>query len=276
MKMSRKFLDGGSMFRLRRREPEVSDQLAASWWNENGYVQLQRNLVNPWRIRYFSQVLQLHYGTKLKTKKLLDLGCGVGVLAEDLVPLRCSIYGIDFSQEEIAVADHRAQALDLPVGYQRGSLSRLPFPDEAFDIVTCTDTLEHIADWEAVLSEAHRVLAPDGLFLFSTINRTLKSYFQVILAAEKFPLTRIFPKSTHSWKKFIRPNEIKQVLADCGFEPHEMVGSQFDHSLPYLITQVIKFKNLTISAHEFGKRIQLEPSYSVRLNYMGYAAKVKG
>ena len=273
--MSRKFSDGGSMFRLRRKEPEVSGRLAASWWEENGYVQLQRSLINPWRIRYFSQVLQLEYGTKLKSKKLLDLGCGVGVLAEDLVPLKCSIYGIEASGEEIGAADQRAQALGLPILYQRGALNRLPFPDGVFDIVTCTDALEHISDWEAVLSEAHRVMAPDGLFLFSTINRTLKSYLQVILAAEKFPLTRIFPKTTHSWKKFIRPKELEQVFANCGFEQRELVGGQFDHSLPYLITQMIRFKNLTISAHEFGKRIQLEPSYSVRMNYMGFAAKVR-
>lgn len=274
--MSRKYLDGSSMGRPRRKEPEVSDQLASSWWDKNGYVQLQRNLVNPWRIRYFSKILLFHFDRKLNTKKLLDIGCGAGVLAEDLLPLKCSIFGIDSSREAIGVADQRAQALELPINYQRGALHRLPFPDGAFDIVTFADALEHISDWEAVLSEANRVLAPDGLLLFSTINRTLKSYFQIILAAEKFPLTRIFPKSTHTWKKFIRPNELKQVLKNCGFEQRELVGSGFDHSLPYLLSQMIKFKNLTISAQQFGKRIQLLPSFSVRMNYMGYAVKVKG
>ena len=263
------------MFRLGRKEPEVYGRIAASWWNENGYLQLQRSLLNPWRVRYFSQLLLLHYGQKLNTKKLLDIGCGTGVLAEDLVPLKCSIYGIDSSLKSVVVADQQAQALELPIRYQSGALNRLPFPDETFDIVTCTETLEHLSDWEVVLTEAHRILAPDGLFLFTTINRTLKSYLQLILVAEKFPLTRIFPKSTHSWKKFIHPSELEQVMGDCGFEPQEFVGSQFDHSLPYLITQMIKFKNMTISAPEFGKRIQLEPSYSVQMNYMGYATKVK-
>lgn len=271
--MGRNVLDRRGVSRLRRKEPEVSDRLASTWWDENGSVQLQRNLVNPWRLRYFNQVLLLHFDRKLPNNNVLVIGCGAGVLAEGLSLLRCSIYGIDSSSELIHMASHRAQALELPPQYQRGALNRLPFPDETFNVVAITDTLEHISDWEPVLSEAHRVLAPGGVFLFSTINRTFKSYVQIILTAEKFPLTRILPKSTHSWKKFIRPTELKQALSDYGFVQQEIVGSAIEQSLPYVLSQIIKLKNLTISAHQFGRRIQFKPSFSVGVNYMGSAIK---
>ncbi len=148
------------------------NELANSWWDENGPLHLLKVMVNPWRAPYFADVMRERFGADLSRIRLLDIGCGGGVLAEEFARLGCQVTGIDISVESIAVARAHARTEDLSIDYQTGSASQLPFDGSSFEVVSCCDALEHIPEWEQVVVEVGRVLEPGGLFLFDTINRT--------------------------------------------------------------------------------------------------------
>ncbi|MBN2045703.1 MAG: 3-demethylubiquinone-9 3-O-methyltransferase [Anaerolineales bacterium] len=258
-------------------EPKVDnriyDNLAQSWWAGNGVLSLLRASVNPWRVPYFSQVIAAHSIKQLPGISLLDIGCGGGVLAEELSQIGCRVTGIDLSEKSLQIASQHTAETKTAIRYLAGSAFHLPFPDKSFEIAVCGDVLEHLPDWPVALGEVSRILKPGGIFLFDTINRTLASYLTLILGAQLIPFTRIFPPRTHNWRMFITPEEIKFELTANGLQPGGLAGSQQEGNLLMLLASIFLLKTGQISYQAFGERTRLQPGNDLRTNYLGFAIK---
>ena len=126
---------------------QIYEELAQTWWNENAFLHLLKVMVNPWRVPYFKRALIQHYGPDLSRVRLLDIGCGGGVLTEEFASMGCQMTGIDISPESIAVAQAHAAQSGLSIDYRVGSGTSLAFDQESFEAVSCCDVLEHIRDW---------------------------------------------------------------------------------------------------------------------------------
>ena len=251
----------------------IYDQLAQTWWDENEFLHLLKVMVNPWRVPYFKKALRKHYGQDLSRVRLLDIGCGGGVLTEEFAALGCKVTGIDISPKSIAVAQAHASISGLDIDYRVGSGTSLPFDNSSFDAVSCCDVLEHIQDWKQVLTEAARVLLPGGLFFFDTINRTLKSQVTFIFGLQEFPLTRLMPPDTHIWDMFITPDEISSALRDQGMTLENMMGGAIANNPLATLWNILQQKQGRITFAELGRRLQLKLDPDLSLNYLGYARK---
>lgn len=177
-------------------------KLAKSWWDSQGPMKML-HAVNPIRTAYILDLVDL-FG-----KKVLDIGCGAGLLSEAMARHGAEVLGIDLAQEsiEIARAHAREEHLSPLPSYETISAEDLAEqkPGE-FDIVTCMECLEHVPDPVSILRACARLLKPNGYIFLSTISRTPKAYLQAIIGAEY--LLNLIPKQTHDYEKFIRPNEL--------------------------------------------------------------------
>lgn len=252
---------------------EIYDQLADSWWDENGTLHLLKAMVNPWRVPYFRKLLSRQFRSQLNTTTLLDIGSGGGLLAEEFANLGIRVTGIDLSIKSLAAANHHAKESNLEISYCSGSGTALPFPDASFDIVSCCDVLEHIPDWQAAIREAARLLKPGGVFLFDTINRTLFSYLVLILGAQELPFSRILPKGTHVWNMFITLSELRQALSEVGLSCQEITGGVLALNPIRFTSTLIKLKTGKITVKEFGEQFPLKLSGKLTGNYIGWAGK---
>lgn len=252
---------------------QIYDELADTWWDENAFLHLLKVMVNPWRVPYFRDALVAHHGLALNRLRLLDVGCGGGVLSEEFAALGCQVTGIDISPRSIAAARAHAAQAGLAIEYRLGSAADLPFADGSFDAVTCCDVLEHIRDWRQVIAEAGRVLRPGGLFLFDTINRTQKSRAVFIYGLQESPLTKLMPPETHVWDMFIRPNEITAALEQNDMVVGDLKGGEIARNPLATLWNVRQQKTGKISFAELGRRLELRLSDDLSLNYLGYARK---
>jgi 2-polyprenyl-6-hydroxyphenyl methylase/3-demethylubiquinone-9 3-methyltransferase len=183
---------------------------SANWWGDDArWLRALRNMV-PARLAFFDPLVGDWTG-----KRVLDLGCGGGFMAEPLAARGARVTGIDPSAAAIAAARLHAAATGLDIDYLVGSGEALPFDAGTFDVVVCVDVLEHIAGWEAVISEIGRVLRPEGLFLFDTINRNPLAAFVMVTIGERG--LRLLPRGTHDPALFLRPGELGQALRRNGF-----------------------------------------------------------
>lgn len=230
-------------------------------------------MVNPWRVPYFQDALIRHFSADISNVRLLDVGCGGGVLTEEFARLGCEVTGIDISAESISTAHTHAQSEGLSIAYQIGSAIQLPFSGSRFEVVSCCDVLEHIPQWIQVIMEVSRVLKPGGLFLFDTINRTPESKLNFIFGLQEFAFTRLFPKNTHVWEMFITPNELHNALIDHGMDVMGLSGGVIAVSPLDTLREVRRFKRGQINVAELGRRLELELSPNLALNYLGYGQK---
>lgn len=251
----------------------VYDELADTWWDEKAFLHLLKAMVNPWRVPYFKQALIKHYGQDLSQVRLLDIGCGGGVLTEEFAALGCRVAGIDISPRSIAVAQAHAEQSGLSIDYRTGDAANLPFEDRSFEAVSCCDMLEHVTDWKRVLAEVNRVLKPGGLFFFDTINRTLKSKAIMIYGLQEVPFTRLMPSNTHIWKMFITPDEIKSAIQAHGMTLQDVRGSKMSKNPLATLWNVLQKKQGRITFGELGRQLELQLDKDLSLNYLGYARK---
>ncbi len=252
---------------------QIYDELAQTWWDENEFLHLLKVMVNPWRVPYFKDALVKHHGEDLSQVRLLDIGCGGGVLTEEFASLRCQVTGIDISPKSIAVAQAHAAMSGLSIDYRVGSGTSLPFEDSSFEAVSCCDVLEHIQDWKEVIVEAPRVLVPGGLFFFDTINRTMKSRVTFIYGLQKFPLTKLMPADTHVWRMFIMPDELATAIHSQGMVVEDMKGGKIAKNPLATLWDILQQKQGKISFAELGRRLKLKLDTDLSLNYLGYARK---
>ena len=196
---------------------EMYDAYADRWWSgEATWLRTLHNMV-PARLKFFDRLVGDWRG-----KAVLDLGCGGGFMAEAMAAKGARVTGLDPAREALAAARRHAEAQGLAIDYREGQGEALPFADGAFDIVASCDALEHVDDLGRVLDEVARVLKPDGLFLFDTINRNPVASFVAVTMAER--VLRMLPRGTHDPDLFIRPEDLKRSLERRGFEVGRFQG----------------------------------------------------
>lgn len=198
--------------------------LAADWWDPHGSSAMLHKL-NPVRLAYIREQVDVHWHVDarerhpLAGKRALDVGCGAGLLCEPLARMGAAVTGVDAAAENIAVAKDHAAGQGLAISYFAGELSALP--PATFDLVTSMEVIEHVADPAAFVSELAARLAPDGLLILSTPNRTVASKLLLVEAAERIGAV---PRGTHDWDQFLKPDELMTLLEGAGLEVVDRTG----------------------------------------------------
>ncbi|MES2336959.1 MAG: bifunctional 2-polyprenyl-6-hydroxyphenol methylase/3-demethylubiquinol 3-O-methyltransferase UbiG [Pseudomonadota bacterium] len=198
------------------REAAHFGRLAADWWNPNGSSAMLHRL-NPPRLAYLRAQVDAHWGgdaasfTPLAGKRALDMGCGAGLLAEPLARLGAAVTAVDAAPENIGAARAHATAVGLEIDYRVGTTDAVA--GESFDLIASFEVIEHVPDPAGFVRGLADVLAPGGLLLLSTPNRTPLSRLAMITLAEG---TGRIPRGTHDWDKFLTPDELSALVADAG------------------------------------------------------------
>jgi 2-polyprenyl-6-hydroxyphenyl methylase / 3-demethylubiquinone-9 3-methyltransferase len=187
------------------------DRLADSWWDEAGFLHSLAAL-NPARFGYVRRGLVEELRVSPLGLRVLDIGCGGGLLAEEFARLGCVVTGVDPSAESLAAARKHARSQGLAIRYHCARGEALPFADASFDAAYCCDVLEHVNDLRRVIAETARVLRPRGTYFFDTINRTFLSWLIMIKLLQEWRWTALMPPRLHDWHKFIRPAELRREL----------------------------------------------------------------
>lgn len=202
-------------------------KLAADWWDPKGSSAMLHKL-NPPRLRYLRAMLDEHWGTDptilkpLTGKRATDVGCGAGLLAEPLARLGAAVTAVDAAPESIAVARIHAEKQGLSIDYRAGGVEALA--GESFDLVASMEVIEHVADPAAFVADLAGLLAPGGLMILSTPNRTPLSHLAMIRFGEGFGWV---PKGTHDWQKFITPDELTALVEAAGLRVIGRKGLSF-------------------------------------------------
>jgi 2-polyprenyl-6-hydroxyphenyl methylase / 3-demethylubiquinone-9 3-methyltransferase len=204
-------------------EAERFGKLAGDWWDPDGALAMLHKL-NPVRLKYIRDQVDQRWQcdecslTPLDGKSALDVGCGAGLLTEPLARLGAKVTGLDASPEVLAAAREHASARGLGIDYRTGELAEL---QGQFNLITCMEVIEHVADPAAFVHALARRLAPDGLLILSTPNATAWSKLLMITVAEG--IGRI-PKGTHDFDKFIAPERMKVLLSEAGLKCLDVEG----------------------------------------------------
>jgi 2-polyprenyl-6-hydroxyphenyl methylase/3-demethylubiquinone-9 3-methyltransferase len=193
---------------------------AERWWDPLGEFKTLHD-INPLRLEFIERY------APLAGKRVLDVGCGGGILTESLVKQGADALGIDLSEELIDVADLHGLETGIQAQYQKISVEALAAQQPmSFDYVTCMEMLEHVPDPGSIINACAKLVKPDGMVSFSTLNRKPKAYLLSIIAAEY--LLKMLPKGTHDYKTFIKPSELSQSARAAGLELQGMVGIQYN------------------------------------------------
>ena len=201
--------------------------LAAEWWDPKGTSAMLHRL-NPVRLAFLREAIDLHWGldprdpAPLVGRSALDVGCGAGLLCEPLVRLGAEVTGVDAAPENTAAAAAHAEAMGLDIRYMAGEVGALDIG--RFDLVTAMEVLEHVADKRAFVAALEARLAPGGLLVLSTPNRTLTSRLLLSGAAEA---VGAIPRGTHDWRDFVRPDEAEALLGEAGLDVTQRRGIAF-------------------------------------------------
>jgi 2-polyprenyl-6-hydroxyphenyl methylase/3-demethylubiquinone-9 3-methyltransferase len=249
------------------------DRLSHTWWEEGGFLNFLRAGVNPVRFGYMRRVLTEELGAEPAGLRVLDVGCGGGLLAEEFAGLGCEVTGVDPSRESIEVARRHASAEGLEVQYEVGTGEELPFADGSYDAVYCCDVLEHVDSVAATIAEIGRVLRPGGTFLYDTTNRTARSRLLMIKLAQDWAPTRWAEPGLHDWDMFIRPPELERHLAEHGFDVRDRTGIAPRQPIAALKAMRDRARG-SIDYAEMGRRIDLRESRDQSGLYAGYAIKL--
>lgn len=203
---------------IRPEEAEFFSGLARDWWNPKGPM-ASLHQVNPVRLAFIRDAIDAHWpetarvAKPLAGKAALDIGCGAGLVCEPLARLGAEVTGVDASAENIAAASQHAEGMGLDIRYMAGEVGALDIG--TFDLVTCVEVIEHVADKAAFLKDVAARLAPDGLLVMSTPNRTAASRVLLVGAAEAVGYV---PRGTHHWSDFVTPEELAELLGEVGLE----------------------------------------------------------
>jgi 2-polyprenyl-6-hydroxyphenyl methylase/3-demethylubiquinone-9 3-methyltransferase len=212
------------------REAAHFGRMAADWWNPRGSSAMLHRL-NPVRLAYLRGAIDTHWGTAadgfapLKARTALDMGCGAGLLAEPLARLGAAVTGVDAAAENIAAARLHAAGGGLSIDYRAGGIEAVA--GERFDLVTSMEVIEHVADPARFVRGLAGALAPGGLMVLSTPNRTPLSRLAMITLAEG---VGAIPKGTHDWDRFLTPDELTLLLRSEGLTVREVRGLVFSPS----------------------------------------------
>jgi 2-polyprenyl-6-hydroxyphenyl methylase/3-demethylubiquinone-9 3-methyltransferase len=207
------------------------EAMAAEWWDPNGKFR-PLHMMNPVRLDYITRQIAAEFGRDLTAERpfeglrLLDIGCGGGLLSEPMARLGADVVGADAAERNIPVAQVHAEQSGLTIDYRHTSAEALAAAGEQFDVVLNMEVVEHVADPQAYLTACHDLLKSGGLMLCSTINRNPKSFAMAIVGAEY--IMRWLPKGTHEWSKFITPDELFKMIEIAGLRPVDRKGYVFN------------------------------------------------
>ena len=208
------------MFKRKRPQSEIFSSY--DWWNKHCFL----GQMTGDRCDYIEACINRVLGKgALTQQKILEVGCGGGLICEDLAHRQAMMVGIDPSEAALETARIHARQNGLAhnIYYQQGYGEALPYADGSFSAIVCFDTLEHVKSLQATISEVSRVLAPGGVFVFDTINRTWMSKVALIWYGEHFPSGGLKP-GIHNYDDFIKPIELRALLTVSGLQVHEITG----------------------------------------------------
>lgn len=205
-------------------EVERFQRMAKAWWDPTGKFR-PLHQIGPARLGFIRDELSRHFGLSDKTMtpfaglRILDIGCGGGLISEPLCRLGAAVTGIDPGDRNIAIAKGHAEPQGLAIDYRVATVEQLAEAGEQFDAVVCLEVVEHVPDVPAFVKACASLVRPGGMMILSTINRNLKSYALAIVAAEY--VLGWLPRGTHQWDRFITPEELASHLAQAGMAaPH--------------------------------------------------------
>ncbi len=209
-------------------EIERFNRLSATWWDSTGPMR-PLHVVNNLRLGYLLERFAAHFGpacaSSLAGLRILDVGCGGGLLSEALARRGAQVVGIDASPGNLAAARLHAAAQAVSVEYRLGDPAQTLAPDEQFDVVLALEVVEHVSDVTAFAEAVARRVAPGGLLVASTIDRTWKSFAFAIVGAEY--LLRVLPRGTHQWQRFVRPAELAAAVGRAGLQQTDLRGMRY-------------------------------------------------
>jgi 2-polyprenyl-6-hydroxyphenyl methylase/3-demethylubiquinone-9 3-methyltransferase len=217
------------MSSVNKKEIEKFSKMAAEWWDPEGKFKPLHKF-NPIRIKYIKD--NIIYSFKLKSKEkplqkinILDIGCGGGLLSEPMARLGANVTGIDASDKNIKIAKLHAKKNKLNIDYFCSSPEKLKIKKK-FDVILNMEIIEHVEDINFFIKSCSKLLKKNGLMFVATLNKTLKSYVFAIIGAEY--VLRWLPIGTHDWEKFVKPEDLKNILSKNNLKIEKIDGMNFD------------------------------------------------
>jgi len=207
------------------------EAMAAEWWDTEGKFK-PLHMLNPCRLDYITQQIAHEFHRDLSDDlpfsglRILDIGCGGGLLCEPMARLGATVVGADAAERNIPMARIHAEQSGLTIDYRHTTAEAMAEQGEQFDVVLNMEVVEHVASPILYLTACQQLLKPGGLHICSTLNRNPKSFLFAIIGAEW--VMRWLPKGTHDWNKFITPDELFDLLRDAGLTPVDRKGFVFD------------------------------------------------
>ncbi|MBU1572122.1 MAG: bifunctional 2-polyprenyl-6-hydroxyphenol methylase/3-demethylubiquinol 3-O-methyltransferase UbiG [Alphaproteobacteria bacterium] len=223
------------------------EAMAAEWWDPNGKFK-PLHMLNPCRLDYITSQIAAEFGRDLSADRpfeglrLLDIGCGGGLLSEPMARLGATVVGADAAAGNLPVARLHAEKSGLVIDYRHTTAESLAEAGEQFDVVLNMEVVDHVSDPQGYMTACQMLLKPGGLMIASTINRNPKSYMMAIVGAEV--IMRWLPKGTHEWKKFITPDELYVLIEKAGLSPVDRKGFVFN---PVLWTWSLSARDLSVN-----------------------------
>ena len=207
------------------------EAMAAEWWDPKGKFK-PLHMMNPVRLGYITTQIAAEFGRDLKAPRpfeglrLLDIGCGGGLLSEPMARLGAQVVGADAAAKNIEVARIHADQVGLQIDYRAETAEALLAAGESFDAVLAMEIVEHVADPPGFVASCHDLLRPGGVLVMSTLNRTLRSYGAAIIGAEW--VMRWLPRGTHEWQRFVTPDELAEMMQKAGLRVADRRGMVFN------------------------------------------------
>ncbi len=218
------------MTTINKEEIQKFSNLADQWWDVNGKFK-PLHMFNPIRIEYIIEKITDHFNLKnkkidkLKGLKILDIGCGGGLISEPMARLGATVTGIDASEKNIKIAKIHSQQSNLKINYKNKSPEQL-YEKENYDVILNLEIVEHVDDVNLYLSSCKNLIKTNGLMFTATLNRTFISYLKAIIGAEY--ILRWLPIGTHDWNKFIKPEDLEKKMINQKFSTLEVKGLTFN------------------------------------------------
>ncbi len=214
------------MSTINKEEIQKFSKLADEWWDVKGKFK-PLHMFNPIRIEYIKEKISNHFNKSqsLRGLKILDIGCGGGLISEPMANLGADVTGIDASEKNIKIAKIHAQKNNIKINYINKSPEQLT-ETEKFDVILNLEIVEHVDNLNLYIKSCNKLLKKNGLMFTATLNKTFISYLKAIIGAEY--ILRWLPIGTHDWNKFIKPEELERLLSKENFFTVDLKGLEFN------------------------------------------------